>query len=169
MAEKAKKERPNADSQMAKDILGLVLTFVGVIGGHLIYKGANKVFKMDARKKGIKAIPPAILLLGGAGGAYFLHKKDYKLLGNAAAGLAFSGGVHTANVMIEKNILSGLKGVENDAFEVMDEAVSEQYPYELPELNYAEAELDTSDAHEDTSHLSTGKAYDEDIEDAEML
>ena len=165
---KESEKRPNAMKELKKDGTALLLAFTGIVGGHLLYKGANKVFKIDASASKIKkAIPPAVILLGSGAGAFFVKQKEYRML---LGGAALSGAVHTTGVLLDKNLLAGLKGVEEE-YELLDEAVSEQYNLDLPELHYS---MDNDYQEENHEALRQSKPIpqqnsDDDYEDAEII
>lgn len=146
MAENSKTKSKNNALEDLKNI-GLVLG--GVVVGKLIDKGAQKILKLNpgVPLSGIeemkKFISPAVQIVGGAAGAYFIQNKIARLtLGGVAVSGASSMVDYGIKKFLEKNQVAGIGKVLESSYVDIDNArelsVSEDYSPILPELNNQE-------------------------------
>ena len=144
MAENKKK-----NNDVLEDLKNIGLVLGGVVIGNLIDVGATKVLKLEnnAPLAGIaemkKFISPAVRIVGGGAGAYFVPNKVARLI---LGGVAVSGATSMVNYGLNKVLkkstpsVAGIGEVENEPIDQYREnMVLENYDPQFPELQLEEA------------------------------
>lgn len=171
----AEKKKPK--DEVLEDLKGIALMMGGVVIGTLIDKGATKILKLDQPSVGLLGklkpfISPAVRIIGGGAGAYFVPNKTARLV---LGGVAVSGAASVVDQVTDKILKKGsdetVKGIgTTDIDDYILNEVEESEPY-LPELtgdkaeHYPELEQEAPEAK--ISRVSEDEY--EDFDDAEII
>jgi hypothetical protein len=164
------------DNEVLDDLKGIALVMGGVVIGTLVDKGATKVLKLDQSSPGLLGklkpfISPAVRIVGGGSGAYFVPNKTARLiLGGVAISGAASAVEQVAEKILKKSMddksIQGMGTTDIDDY-IVDEV--EETELQLPELMGDQADYsEMKRAY--TPQISTvaEDAY-EDFDDAEII
>jgi len=166
MSENSKK------NDVLEDLKNIGLVLGGVVIGKLIDVGTHKILKIeeDASLSGLaemkKFISPAVRIVGGGAGAYFVPNKVGRLL---LGGIAVSGASSMVNYGVHKVLNKGaqVSGFGEIAYaDNMDSGslLLDDFDPELPDLAI-EGASDINLLEQDDSYSS----MDEDFDDAEIM
>ncbi len=174
-------EKKENNKGVIEDLKSIGLVLGGVVIGNLIDVGAQKILKLDSSVSlsGIaemkKFISPAVKIVGGGAGAYFVPNKTARLL---LGGVAVSGAASMVNYGVKKVIdktgsnMSGIGEVDYDSIDQYNESmVLENYNPNFPELSMegvAEQEMELI-SKENSGQGSSFSNDEEDFTDAEIM
>jgi len=174
-------EKKENNGGVMEDLKSIGLVLGGVLIGNLVDVGAQKILKLDknASLSGIaemkKFISPAVKIVGGGAGAYFVPNKTARLL---LGGVAVSGASSMVNYGMKKMLnkngsnVSGFGEIDYQSIDNQREnMVLENYNPEFPELSIdGAAEDDLELIERAIPRPETGYSGDaEEFDDAEII
>ncbi len=174
-------EKKASNNGIVEDLTSIGLIFGGIVIGNLIDVGAQKILKLDKNVSlsGIeemkKFISPAVKIIGGGAGAYFIPNKTARLL---LGGVAVSGASSVVNYGIKKVIdktsanVAGIGEIDYSSVDNYNEnMVLENYNPSFPELSIegvSEGEMEIVDDSMPIQNTVLS-SEEEDFEDAEIM
>ncbi len=174
-------EKKESNKGVIEDLKSIGLILGGVVIGRLVDVGAQKILKLDegVSLSGIeemkKFISPAVKIVGGGAGAYFVPNKTARLL---LGGVAVSGAASIANYGITKVLnktgteISGMGEIDYGSIDRHNESlVLDNMNPNFPELSMDGAGDDDMELiNTSESNYNTNHTYDdEDFVDAEIM
>jgi len=172
---KVKKKKSN----MLEEFTGLGAIFGGIVAGNLITIGADKFLKLkDVPLSGFASIkrfiPPAVKIVGGGAGAYFVPNKTARLV---LGGVAISGATDLLDEGIQKILdktnpsVAGFGEIEAEPIDVYrEDMVLENYNPDLPDLSLEEAKDNNLQVIEQVGTISRTPIYEDDeFDEAEIM
>jgi len=168
-------------NDVLEDLKSIGLVLGGVVIGSLMDVGAQKILKLDrnASLSGIaemkKFISPAVKIVGGGAGAYFVPNKTARLLlgGVAVSGASSMVGYGLKKVLNKSD--SSVSGFGEIDYQAIDEhhenMVLDNYDPEFPELSIDGAPEDEMELIERAIPVPKGaySSEEEEFDDAEIM